>query len=303
MSATDDLQIVDPHQHFWDLDRNPHPWLNGGHAVAFRYGDYAALKRNYLPDDYRRDTARQNVVKTVHVEAEWDPADPVAETRWLAGVAERTGLPSAIVGQAWFAREDIAEVLAGHAACPLVRGIRQKPAAAASPAEVRPGAPGSMGDPHWREGYALLARHGLHYELQTRYWHLAEAAELARDFPDIPIVLNHAGVPEDRSAQGLAAWAEGMAALAEAPNVTVKISGIGQRDRPWTVDDNREVVLRVIELFGVGRCMFASNYPVDSLVAGFDTIFDGFKAMTAEFSNADRRSLFHDNAVRIYRLS
>lgn len=303
MSAAENLPIVDAHQHFWDLERNPHPWLNGDHQVAFRYGDYSALKRNYLPEDFRRDTANQNVVASVHVEAEWDPADPVGETRWLHAVAERSGLPSAIVGQAWFARDDIAEVLAGHAAYPLVRAVREKPAAAASPAAVEIGAPGSMGDPQWRAGYRLLAGHGLHYELQTRYWHLPEGAALARDFPDIPIVLNHAGVPEDRSPAGLAAWREGMQAMAQAPNVAVKISGLGQRARPWTVEENRDIVLQVIEMFGVGRCMFASNYPVDSLVAGYDTIFDGFKAITGGFDAADRRRLFYDNAVRIYRLS
>lgn len=303
MNAREALPIVDPHQHFWDLERNPHPWLNGDHAVAFRYGDYSALKRNYLPEDYRRDTANQNVVASVHVEAEWDPSDPVAETRWLHEIAARTGFPHAIVGQAWFAREDIEAVLAGHAGYPLVRAVRQKPAAAASPDEVIAGAPGSMGDPVWRSGYGLLEKFGLHYELQTRYWHLVEGAALARDFPDIAIVLNHAGVPEDRSPRGLAAWREGMEAMAAEPNVSVKISGIGQKDRPWTVDGNRDVVLQVIEMFGVERCMFASNFPVDSLVAGYDTIFDGFKAITSEFSDADRRKLFHDNAVRIYRLS
>lgn len=304
MSDTaDPIPIVDAHHHFWDLERNRYPWLNGGHTVPFRYGDYSSLMRSYLPEDYLRDSANQNVVKSVHVEAEWDPSDPVGETRWLHEVAEQTGFPHAIVGQAWFARADIESVLAGHAALPLARAVREKPAAAASADAVQIGAPGSMGDPKWRAGYRLLAKYGLHYELQTRYWHLPEGAALARDFPDIAIVLNHAGVPEDRSPAGLTAWREGMQAMAEAPNVSVKISGIGQRARPWTVEENRGIVLQVIEMFGVGRCMFASNYPVDSLVAGYDTILDGFKAITAEFSEADRRRMFHDNAVRIYRLS
>jgi len=293
---------VDPHQHFWDLDRNSYPWLNGDLQLPFRYGDYSALKRNYLPADYRRDAAGQHVVATVHVEAEWDPADPVGETRWLHDLAEREGLPNAIVAQAWFDRDDVGAVLAGHAAFPLVRGIRQKSAAASSPGDFRPGLPGSMADPAWRRGYALLARHGLHFELQTRYWHLGEAAGLARDFPEIMLVLNHTGVPEDRSAAGLAAWREGMATLAAQANVRVKISGLGQPGRPWTVADNRDAVLETIELFGPARCMFASNYPVDSLVADFATIFDGFRRITAAFSDADRRRLFRDTAVETYRL-
>jgi predicted TIM-barrel fold metal-dependent hydrolase len=93
-----------------------------------------------------------------------------------------------------------------------------------------------------------------------------------------------------------------MAALAAAPNVAVKISGLGIPGRPWTAESNREVVLGAIDLFGVDRAMFASNYPVDGLVATFDAIYAGFKAITRDFSDADRRKLFHDNAVRLYRL-
>lgn len=104
------------------------------------------------------------------------------------------------------------------------------------------------------------------------------------------------------SPAGLDGWRRGMQAMAACANVSVKISGIGQRGRPWSAEDNRAVVLEVIDLFGVERCMFASNYPVDSLVGGYDTILDGFKAIVAAFSEADRRRLFHDNAVSLYRL-
>ena len=299
---TDD-GIVDPHQHFWDLRHNYYPWLTDRPVAGFRYGDYSAIKRDYLPDDFRRDAVNQHVVKTVHVEAEWDPGDPVGETRWLQELANAHGLPTAAVGQAWFGRDDIADVLAGHAEYPIVRSIRQKPAAAPSPDRVEKDAPGSMGDPKWRHGYALLADFGLSYDLQTPWWHLYEAADLAETYPDTRIILNHTGLPADRSAEGLAGWHAAMAALAEAPNVVVKVSGLGQPGQPWTADGNRRVVRETIELFGTDRCMFASNFPVDSLVASYDTIFDGFKAIVADLPTTDRRKLFHDNAVRYYRLN
>lgn len=297
-----DLPIVDAHQHFWDPERNYYPWLTDQLRRDFRYGDYAAIRRPYLPAHYSADAAGHRVVKTVHVEANWDPADPVGETRWLVEIAARHGVPNAIVAQAWLERDDVADVLAAQAAFPQVRGIRQKPAAALSGDAVVRGAPGSMGDPKWRAGYALLARHGLSFDLQTPYWHLPEAAELARDFPDTRIILNHTGLPADRSKAGLAAWREAMARLAEAPNAVVKISGLGVPGRPWTVEANRRIVLDTIALFGVERCMFASNFPVDSLVAGFDTLFGGFQAIVAHLPRADRQRLFHDNAVRYYRL-
>ncbi len=293
---------MDAHQHFWDLSLGKHPWLAPEARHPFRYGDTSALKRTYLPPDYRRDSARQNVVRTVYVETEWDSCDPAGEVRWIEGIAERYGVPNAVVAQAWLDRGDAAAVLASHARSPLVRGVRHKPRAAPSPRDVVPGAPGSMGDPAWRAGFALLARHGFSFDLQTPYWHLGEAAALARDFPSTVIILNHTGLPADRSEEGLAAWRAGMSLLAQQPNAFVKISGLGLPGKPWSAEDNERPVLDTIDTFGPERCMFASNFPVDSLVGAFDTIFDGFRRIAGRLSRADRLALFHDNAVRVYRL-
>ncbi|MFO1350090.1 MAG: amidohydrolase family protein [Gammaproteobacteria bacterium] len=297
-----DLAIVDAHQHFWDLQRNDYPWLRIEPPIPFRYGDYRAIRRNYLPPDYTADSAGFRVANTVHVEAEWNPADPVGETRWLHDLHARYGLPTVIVAQAWLDRDDAAEVLGKQAAFPLVRGIRHKPRAAPSAARVQRGAPGSMGDPKWRAGFALLERLGLSFDLQTPYWHLAEARELAEAFPGITIILNHTGLPVDRSPEHLSAWYVAMKTLAQAPNVAVKISGLGIRGQPWRTADNRRVVQDTIALFGVERCMFASNFPVDGLVGNFATIYAGFQDIVHDLSSADQARLFHDNARRYYRI-
>ncbi|NNF79419.1 MAG: thioesterase, partial [Rhizobiales bacterium] len=149
-----DLPIIDAHHHFWDLGLNKHPWLCGREQIAFRYGDYSAICKDFLVEEYRRVSAAHNVVKTVHMEAEWSPDDPVGETVWLHELHDKTGYPHAVIGQAWFSREDIAGVLAGHASYPLVRSVRQKPKVASSPETFVAGAPGSMADPAFREGYA-----------------------------------------------------------------------------------------------------------------------------------------------------
>ena len=94
-----------------------------------------------------------------------------------------------------------------------------------------------------------------------------------------------------------------MAGLAEAPNVAVKISGLGQPGLPWTVEANGPIIRDTIEIFGVDRCMFASNFPVDSLCADFETIYKGFFEVTNTMSAADRARLFHDNAARFYKLT
>ncbi|HEY7385639.1 MAG TPA: amidohydrolase family protein [Beijerinckiaceae bacterium] len=298
----DDIAIVDAHQHFWDLGRNYYPWLCDREPIPFRYGDYSALRRNYLPPDYRADVGRHRVVRTVHIEAEWDRAAPVAETRWLEGVHAAHGLPTAVVGHAALHEPGVGEVLAAHAQSALVRGIRHKPHAAPSATEAKRGAPQSMDDPRWRDGYALLARHKFSFDLQTPWWHLDAAAELARDFPATQIVINHTGLPADRSAEGLAAWRRAMAAAADQPNVAVKISGLGRQGLPWTLEANAPIIRDTLAIFGIDRCLFASNFPVDSLVASFDAIATGMKAAVADREPADRHKLFYANAARIYRL-
>ena len=300
MDSTD-LPTIDAHLHFWDLSLGKHPWLCGTEPIPFRYGDYSAIRENFLVDDFLAVSRNQNISKAVYVEAEWDPKDPLGETAWVHALHEAAGWPNAFVGQAWFDRGDISTVLADQAAYPLTRGIRQKPRSRPSPERSRDGPPGSMVDPNFRKGYELLASHKLHYELQTPWWHLGEAAGLARDFPETLIVLNHTGLPADRGEEAIKGWTEAMETFASQPNTAVKISGICVPGQKWTTNLNQHVVTETIRIFGEDRCMFASNFPVDGLLATYDEIFDGFKAITGRLSRESRRKLFHDNAQRIYR--
>ena len=284
------MPIADAHQHFWDPRVNYHPWLCDEPPVEFRYGDYSALRRPYLPADYFSDARGHDVVKTVYVETEWNPRDPLGETAWVERLRRESGFPTVMVAQAWLDREDAAHVLERQASFPFVRGIRHKPRR------------GAMRDAHWRAGYALLGRFGLCFDLQAPWSELGDAVDLCRAFPDIQLVLNHTGLPADRSADGIAGWTRALRALAECPNAAIKISGIGVPGERWTPALNREVVLRAIEIFGVGRAMFASNFPVDSLCGRFDEIYSGFREIVRDLSVVEQRRLFHDNAVRIYAM-
>jgi predicted TIM-barrel fold metal-dependent hydrolase len=297
------VTLVDAHHHLWDLDRNPYPWLSDRPETQFFLGNYDALKRSYLPADYRRDASGHNVLATVHCEAEWDRDDQVGETRWLERIHRREGLlPAAIIAHAWFHTGNAAEVLARQAACPLVRAIRSKPVTAPSPNTITPGAPGTMQDPKWLEGFARLEQHGLSWDLRVPYWHLAEAAQVAADFPRTPIVLNHTGFPWDRSASGLAAWQQAMETIARQPNVHLKVSEFGLKDQPWDYESNRQVVRTAIAIFGIERCMFASNFPVAGLRIDYDTLVKSVSRMLKDFSDRDRQQFFVGNAARFYRL-
>ena len=302
MASLYDGPIVDAHQHFWEPEKNPHPWLKPGVRIPFRYGDYEAIKRRYLPDDYRRDAAPYAIVQSVYIETEWDERDPIGETRYATSVAERFGLPNAIVAQAWLDRADAAEVIAGQAAFPLVRSVRHKPGGPASPDEV--GATKTlMSDPGWRAGFARLAPSGLMFDLQTPWWNLDEAAELAWDHPDTTIVLNHTGLPAQRDDASLQAWRDAMARFAACPNVLVKVSGIGVPGQAWTPEANGWIVRTAIDLFGADRAMFGSNFPVDGLCASLPEIIDGMRAIVAPLPAAEQEAFFGGTARRVYRLA
>jgi predicted TIM-barrel fold metal-dependent hydrolase len=158
-------------------------------------------------------------------------------------------------------------------------------------------------DARWREGYALLDRYGLSFDLQIFWQQMADAADLARAFPNIQLILNHTGMPRSRDPEYVANWRAGMRGLAAAPNVTVKISGLGMFHHDWTPELIRPFVLDTIEIFGTGRCLFASNFPVDRLHGDHDAIWQAFDRITGDFSADERRALFHDNAAHFYRLS
>lgn len=300
--APDAVTLIDAHHHLWDLRMGRHPWLCGADEKAFFMGDYSPLKCNYLPADYRRDAAGHNVLTTVHCEAEWDRADQVGETRWLTEIHRRYGFPGAVVAHAWFDRGDSEEIIAAQAGFPLVRGIRSKPVTAPAPDRIAPGAPGTVQDERWLRGFALLEKHGLSWDLRVPFWHLAEAAEVARAFPRTPIVLNHTGFPWDRSPEGLAAWRRAMEILAREPNVHVKVSEFGIKDRAWDYEENRRVVLDAIAIFGIERAMFASNFPVARLRIGYRALVDAMSRMLSHLAPADRDRFFWKNAGKFYRL-
>lgn len=297
-----DLAIVDSHHHLWDLDRNYYPWLADKPEAHFFLGDYRALKRNYLPADYQRDAAGWRIVKTVHCEAEWDRDDQVGETDWLTGIAAEHAMPHAIVGHVWLDDPDVEAKLEGHCRSPLMRGIRSKPVTAPTADAPRPDGPRSIADPAWRRGYAALGRFGLSYDLRVPFWHLGEAADLFEAHPEIPVVVNHTGFPWDRSVEGLAAWRAQMERIAEIPWVHLKLSELGLKDAPWTVDSNRAVVLEALEIFGVERCMWASNFPPASLRIGFSDQLAGFMDILSGLTRPELEAVFHDTAARFYRL-
>jgi predicted TIM-barrel fold metal-dependent hydrolase len=300
-------RTIDAHIHLYDLERNPYTWLKAEPIPEIFdgfLGDITPIKQTYDVEHFLADAAPGNVVKSVCIEVGWDPADLAGETAWLQSRADEHGVPQGIVAGAELDDEGIGELLQEHCRHANIRGIREILNAHDDPAWDFSGRPALTNDPAWRRGFALLERHDLVFDLQIYPHQAADAAALARAFPGIQIVLDHAAMPIERDAAGLERWRAATDALAACPNVTAKISGLAMQDHDWTVDSIRPIVAGTLEAFGPDRCMWASNFPIDKLYTDYGTIVSAYETIAAELglSAAEQDAFFYATAERVYRL-
>jgi L-fuconolactonase len=314
-----DLPICDPHHHLWD-----HP------------------DSRYLLDELLADTGSgHNVVSTVFMEcASMYNADapealkPVGETEFVNGIAAMSasgayGATRACLGIVGFADlclgAAVGEVLdAQAAASPRFRGIRHASGWDVS-ADVRNShtqpVQHLLADMKFREGFAELGKRGMSFDGWMYHTQIHELTDLARAFPDTTIIFDHFGGPlgigpyAGKREAIFDAWRGAVADLAECPNVVAKLGGLvmpvngfdfHKADRPATSEAlataTRDYYLHAIDRFGVDRCMFESNFPVDRASCSYHVLWNSFKRITADFSAADKAAAYHDTAVRTYRL-
>jgi len=201
-------------------------------------------------------------------------------------------MPTGIVAYCDLGAADAEAQLARHMeASPLMRGVRIR----VHPDDL---------DPAFRRGYGAIGGLGLSYDLNASPGKMLAGRATAQAFPDIQVILCHAGFPERRDDEYFDLWRREISALAEAKNVACKISGLGMVDHQWTVDSLRKWVLHCIEAFGVERCMFGTNWPVDVLYATYLEQVDAYRVILAEagFSREDQEKMLYRNAERFYRV-
>lgn len=292
--------ITDAHHHIWrqaDL-----PWLVGPMQPRI-FGPYEPIRRDYPIAEYLDDVRASGVHRSVYVQANWPPGRAVDEVAWVSDAAAESGWPHAIVGYADLTVDDARPQLDALAAWPLVRGIRQQFHWHVNPLYRFAARPDLCDDPAVRRNLALLADRGWVFELQVFTGQMAGAAALARACPEVTFVLQHAGMPEDRSPAGIAAWQAGMAGLADVANVVAKLSGLGtfiHRNDPSHI---AAVVGETVGWFGAGRCLFGSNFPIEKLWTGYADLVGAYRAALGALPAADQRAILDLNAGRIYRLA
>ena len=291
------LDFADAHIHFWD---RPHPtlewvWL-ADDFIHPQLGDTILLKemRRYVVGEYLEDIEGSNVTKAVHVQAAIGSADPVEETMWLQAMADKTGWPQGIVGDARLQSADVEKTIERHMEYANFRGLRDF-------------AQGDyLVDPDFHRGYALLEKYNLAYDLDVLWGDMHKAADLARKFPNITLVVDHAGFPQERTNEYLEQWKSGMASFKDVDNAVIKISGLGMGDQMagsnWTIDSLRPYVLGCIEAFGVERSFFGTNWPVDKMYSTYGELVTAYRELISEFSDDEQQALLSKNAEKYYRV-
>ena len=292
-------RIVDAHHHIWrqrDL-----PWLEGPMLPRI-FGPYEPIRRDYAIEEYLRDIEGNGVAQSVYVQANWAPARAVDEVAWVQAEAERAGFPHAIVGYADLRDPDAGAVLEAQARYPLLRGIRMQLHWHENPQYRFADGPAVMNEASLRRNVGLLARHDLLFELQVFTAQMEDGAAFAEAFPDVPMVLAHCGMPEDLTPEGRAAWRAGMERLAAVPSVHVKLSGLGTFIHRLDAAHVERAVRETVALFGPGRCVFGSNFPIEKLWTDYASLTGAYRRALAHLSEADRAAIFAGTARRLYRL-
>jgi predicted TIM-barrel fold metal-dependent hydrolase len=280
-------QIVDTHQHLWNLSKFRLPWVTKD----------SPLNRSFVPEDYKKATEGLNVVKAVYMEVDVDPAQQQQEADFLIELCKNGGTPT------------VAAVVSGRPNSPgfkayaaqfrdsrYVKGIRQVLHVNATPA-------GYCLSKEFIDGIRTLGELGLNFDLCMRAAELQDATKLIDACPDTRFILDHCG-NEDVKNKDHAPWRKDIADLARRKNVVGKISGIVASAKPgiWTADDLAPVINHTLEVFGPDRAMFGGDWPVCTLAASYRQWVEALKSIVKERKDEEQQKLFHDNAVRFYGL-
>jgi predicted TIM-barrel fold metal-dependent hydrolase len=293
------IPTIDAHHHIWRLKHLA--WLSGPQLPRI-FGPYESICRDYPVDEFRADTDGCDVVKSVYVQTNWPAGQSLDEAEWVQSVSDATGWPHANVAHADLADPACGALIERLAQLKATRGIRQQIHWHENPQYRFAPHPEVMNDPDWRRGLKHLARHNLLFEIQLFTSQMRHGAALARAFPDIVFVLEHAGMLEDMSETGWKLWRDGMKALAAEPNMNVKLSGLGTFVHACSAEVMGPIIAETVDLFGAGRCVYGSNFPIEKLWTDYRTLYRTFRAAIDHFSESDQRAILHDTVARLYRM-
>ena len=275
--------IIDSHQHFWQVGRFPYPWLTK---------ELGILYRDYLPSELEPVLRRNNVAKTVLVQA----SNSIDETRWLLKLAEDNEFIAGVVGWVDLMDSQIDLQLKHLIKHPKFKGIRHL-------VESEPADDWSV-QPQVLRGLNHLAPYNVTYDLLVHTRHLRYLPELIESCPGLSLVIDHMAKPPIARGE-IDEWAKQLKTLARYANVHCKLSGLvtEANHNSWKLSELQPYVERAVEFFGPDRLMFGSDHPVCLLAASYDRVLESFQQLLVNLNSEDLARIFGENTAEFYRLN
>ncbi len=276
------MDIVDSHQHFWQVGRFDYPWMSS---------EVPVLYRDYLPPTLAPVLEKNEVARTVLVQA----SNSLSESHWLLTMANDYPFIAGVVGWVDLTDAELEQRLAELISNPKFKGVRHL-------VESEP-EDDWLVQPSVLKGLQTLASQSLTYDLLVHTRHLPHVKTVAESCPELSLVVDHMAKPPIAGGQ-ISQWLSELKAVAMFPNVYCKLSGlVTEADHSaWKPDDLRPFVESALELFGPTRLLFGSDYPVCLLAASYDRVLDSFRELLKELNDDERSRIFSKNAVEFYRL-
>ncbi len=278
------MDMIDTHQHLWDLERFPYSWC----------AEIPALNRSFRFSDYAAASAGLGITKTVFVECDVDEPNALAEARMIQELSDSHPSIGGIVASGRPEREGFRAHLEQLSRLPAVRGFRRI-------LHTQPD--GLSQEPLFAENLRLLPEFGFSFDLCVLARQLPIAIDLVRRCPEVSFILDHCGVP-DIKAGALEPWRSHIAEMAAHPNVACKISGlVAYADRAaWSAGVLRPWFEHVLEQFGWDRVVWGGDWPVCTATATLAQWVGATRELTRDADELQRAKLFRRNAERIYRV-
>lgn len=289
------IPIIDTHMHLWDQKHSELKWVwlekDAIHPIL---GNIDAIKSiAFTLNDLWAEARFSNIEGFVHIQAAIGSPDSVTETRWLDEMAKTGPAPMRIVGDCALNGEQAISQLEAHQESPLFVGVRD------FNAEVMFAANEIL--PNYENSLQYLTKKELVFDLDCEWQNMSRAFELAQRHPELLIVLEHIGFPRKRDDEYFENWSKAVQNLAKAPNVTMKLSGIGMTDPRFTKESLRKWAEVSLEAFGPNRCVLGSNWPVDRLFSSYDVIVGFMRDYISSLSAAEQELICRTNAKKLYR--
>ena len=294
--------IIDAHHHLWDPTSNKYDWLTAPGNEVFN--------NIYLINHYYKDFNDLNIIKSVHVQADINVSDSNYETEWLQNISESelsiniNSMPNAIIGFVDFLDSNAEKVLENHIQSINFRGVRQILNYASNNKEISHANLDYLNENMWLKNFSLLKKYNLSFDLSILYNQTNDAAKLINNESDTLFIINHTLSPIDLDSDKYKDWLNGIKLLSSFDNVVIKLSGFGEFIPQWKEEVIKPLILDAINNFGINRCMFGSNFPVDNYLSN-SSYFDYWNAyfnIVKDFTDNEKDKLFYLNAENFYKI-